>query len=112
MSEKTLWDNGVGSADSAPSREKIMICRIYDVPSATIAQYEEVSGQVSMERPQGAHVHIAGKNDRGLQVIEVWDSQEDIDRFMDAGLGKAMQAAHLPQPTITEFEVHTLDWVD
>jgi hypothetical protein len=30
---------------------------------------------------------------------------------MDAGLGKAMQAANLPEPTITEFEVHKLDWI-
>ena len=87
-----------------------MICRIYDVPGATLEQYEEVSGKVGMERPEGAHVHIAGRTDRGLQVIEVWDSQAHIDRFMDAGLGKAMQAAQLPEPTITEFE-HKLDWV-
>jgi hypothetical protein len=40
----------------------------------------------------------------------VWDSQEDIDRYMNAGLGEAMQAANLPQPNITEFEVHKLDW--
>jgi hypothetical protein len=44
-----------------------MICRIYDVAGATIQQYEEVSAQVSMERPKGAHVHIAGRTDRGLQ---------------------------------------------
>ena len=75
-----------------------MICRIYDVPGATI-------------EPQGAHANIAGKNDRGLQVIEVWDSQEDIDRYMNAGLGKAMQAANLPEPSISEFVVHKLDWV-
>lgn len=87
-----------------------MICRIYDVPGATIEQYDEVAGKISMDKPQGAHVHIAGKSERGLQVIEVWDSQEDIDRYMSAGLGEAMQAAHLPEPTITEFEVHALDW--
>ena len=87
-----------------------MICRIYDVAGATIEQYEEVAGKISMDKPQGAHVHIAGKTDRGLQVIEVWDSQEDIDRYMNAGLGQAMQAANLPQPTISQFEVHTLDW--
>ena len=87
-----------------------MICRIYDVPGATIEQYEGISAQVSMEKPQGAHVHIAGKGDRGLQVIEVWDSQADIDRYMEAGLGKAMEAAQLPEPTVTEFEVHKLDW--
>jgi len=88
-----------------------MIGRIYDVPGATIEQYERVAGQASMEKPGGAHVHIAGRNDRGLQVIEVWDSQEDIGRFMEAGLGKAMQAAQIPEPTITEWEVHKLDWI-
>jgi hypothetical protein len=30
---------------------------------------------------------------------------------MEAGLGKAMQEAQLPEPTITEFEVHKLDWI-
>ena len=44
-------------------------------------------------------------------MIEVWDSPEDIERYMDAGLAQAMQAAHIPEPTITEFEVHKLDWV-
>ena len=88
-----------------------MICRIYDVPGATIEQYEEVSGKIGTDKPQGAHAHIAGKTDSGLQVIEVWDSQEDIDRYMNAGLGKAMQAANLPEPSISEFEVHKLDWV-
>ena len=88
-----------------------MICRIYDVPGATIEQYEEVAGKIGTDKPQGAHVHIAGKNGRGLQVIEVWDSQEDIDRYMNAGLGKAMEAANLPEPSISEFEVHKLDWM-
>jgi hypothetical protein len=87
-----------------------MICRIYDVPGATIEQYEEVAGKINMDKPQGAQVHIAGTNDRGLQVIEVWNSQEDIDRYMNAGLGEAMQAAKLPKPAITDFEVHKLDW--
>mgnify|MGYP006171971695 CR=1 FL=1 len=68
--------------------------RIYDVPGATIEQYEEIAGKISMDKPKGAHAHIAGKNDRGLQVIEVWDSQEDLDRYMNAGLGEAMQAAN------------------
>ena len=44
-------------------------------------------------------------------MIEAWDSQEHIDRFMEAGFGTAVQAAQIPQPTITEFEVHTLDWI-
>lgn len=89
-----------------------MICRIYDVPGATIEQYDEVTSQVSMDRPKGAHVHIAVKNDRGVQIIEVWDSQADIDRFMAGGLTDVIQAAaDLPQPIITDLELHRLDWI-
>jgi hypothetical protein len=87
-----------------------MICRIYDVPGATIDQYDQVDQQVGPEKPEGAHVHIAGKTDDGFRVIEVWDSTGHIDRFMESGLGQAMQQAQIPEPTITEFEVHRLDW--
>ena len=30
---------------------------------------------------------------------------------MAAGLGEAMQAAGVPEPTVTDFEVHNLDWL-
>ena len=55
-SEKGAWRSGVRSTDRCPPREKIMICRIYDVPGATIEPYEQVAGQVSMEKPDGAHL--------------------------------------------------------
>jgi hypothetical protein len=89
-----------------------MICRIYDVPGATLEQYDQVDQQLGSERPDGAHAHIAGKTDHGFMVIEVWDSREHIDRFMESGLGKALQEAQVPEPTITEFEIHKLDWVN
>lgn len=88
-----------------------MICRIYDVPDATLDQYDQVNEQVGPDMPEGAHAHIAVKTDRGIQVIEVWDSSEHIDRYMDQGLGQALQDADVPEPTITDFEVHNLDWV-
>lgn len=34
-------------------------------------------------------------------VIEVWDSQEHIDRYMEGSLGQALQEADVPEPTIT-----------
>jgi hypothetical protein len=89
-----------------------MICRIYDVPGATLDQYDKVDEQVGSETPEGAHVHIAGQTEGGFRVIEVWDSSEHIDRFMESGLGAAMEEAQIPEPTITEFEVHKFDWAD
>ena len=88
-----------------------MICRIYDVRGGTLEQYDEVSAKVGDEKPDGVHVHIAGKTDDGFRVIEVWDSVEHDERYMAAGLGDAIQAAGVPEPTITDFEVHNLDWL-
>lgn len=93
-----------------------MICRIYDVPGGTLAQYDEVSqkmeGNVGNDTPEGVHAHIAGATDGGIRVIEVWDSAAQADRFdQESGLGEAMQEVGVPEPTITEFEVHNLDWL-
>ena len=88
-----------------------MICRIYDVPGATLEQYDEVDQKVGSDRPEGAHLHLAGMTDGGLKVIEVWDSEEHIDRFMEEGLGEALEEAQVPEPNVTQFEVHKLDWV-
>jgi hypothetical protein len=93
-------------------RTASVICRIYDVPGATLDQYNQVDQQLGSETPDGAHLHIAGPTDDGFRVIEVWDSADHIDRFVESGLAQAMQDARIPEPTITEFEVHKLDWVN
>lgn len=88
-----------------------MFCRIYDVPGGTREQYDQVNEQMGEEVPEGAHLHIAGITNDGITVIEVWDSEEHIDRYMQqGGLGQALQEAGVPQPNITQFEVHNLDW--
>jgi hypothetical protein len=94
-----------------------MICRIYDVPGGTREQYDQVDQKMrekmgSDYKPEGVHTHIAAVTNEGLRVIEVWDSAEHADRFdEEAGLGEAMQEAGVPEPNITELEVHSLDWV-
>jgi len=92
-----------------------MICRIYDVQGGKLEHYDAVSERIGTDKPDGAHSHIAGATDGGFMVIEVWDSPEHIDRYMEQGLGQAieevMQKAGVPEPKVTEFEVHKLDWV-
>ncbi len=89
-----------------------MICRIYDVAGATLEQYDEVDRKVGPDKPEGVHLHVAGTTDDGLKIIEVWDSPEHIERYMtESGLGEALEEAQVPEPEVTEFEVHKLDWV-
>ena len=58
------------------------------------------------------HLHVAGMTDDGLKIIEVWDSPEHIERYIEeSGLGQALEETEVPEPKVTEFEVHKLDWV-
>jgi hypothetical protein len=89
-----------------------MICRIYDVPGGTREQYDHVDERMGPATPEGAHVHVAGITDDGIKVIEVWDSEEHVNRYMEQdGLGQALEEAGLPEPAITQFEIHKLDWI-
>lgn len=89
-----------------------MICRTYDVPGSTIEQNNQVSGHLA-EKPDGVHFHVAVKTEDGVRVIEVWDSAEHDQRFMaESGLAVAMQEAGIPEPTVTDYEVRNLTWID
>ncbi len=87
------------------------ICRIYDVDGATLEHYDEVNSKMDPAKPDGARLHIAGMLDGRLQVIEVWDTKEDLEAY-EAVLMPVLQEANVPEPAVTEFEVHKLDWVD
>ena len=89
-----------------------MICRTYDVPGATLDQYDAVNKAVGTEKPDGVHAHIAMRTNDGFRVIELWDSSDASDRYMQSRLSEAMKKADLPQPTITDFEVHMFGWED
>ena len=85
-------------------------------PNGRGAVVERLDGWFAVARPgcRGGpigSVPIAGKTEDGFRVIEVWDSPEHIERFMGSGHAQAMQEAQIPEPTITEFEVHKLVWV-
>jgi hypothetical protein len=94
-----------------------VICRLYDVRGGTLEDYDRVFGRVVTEKPEGARAHIAGKTEGGLMVIELWESPEHIERHMaalDQKLAETdigLSEAGLPEPTVTEFEVHHLDWL-
>ena len=62
----------------------------------TPAQFDELRSLVSWEteQPEGAIFHVAWFRDGGITVMDVWESQEQFDRFMQDRL---MQAATPPR---------------
>ena len=74
------------------------VCLIFDAPGMTQVQYDQVRSEVAGDRaPEGALYHAAGPTENGWYVVEVWESQEALDRFFRDKLQQALQKAGLNQ---------------
>jgi hypothetical protein len=68
-----------------------------DWAGVTRDQYEAVREAVrwDADTPDGAKLHVVGFGDDGMHVTDVWESQEQFDRFMQERLGPAIQQVGL-----------------
>jgi hypothetical protein len=68
---------------------------LFEAKGVTQAQYEQVRNEVipGGQLPTGLLYHVAGPMEDGWRVIEVWESQEAIQRVFEERLGAALQRA-------------------
>jgi hypothetical protein len=75
-------------------------------------QYDKVMDTLGLKGPEtwprGIILHVAGPTTRGWEVVDVWESREQFDRFVTERLARATQEAGLPQPQPQEFPVHNI----
>jgi hypothetical protein len=69
------------------------------------AAYDQVNAELGIDMdsgegdwPAGLHTHLAGPTEGGWIVVEVWESQEDQDAFMQSRLAGALQNAGVNKP--------------
>jgi len=79
----------------------------------TEEQYDAVNGPLGIadDPPEGLIFHAAGPIESGWGVIDFWESREHFDRFLEARLGPAIEAAGAgfpSPPDIREFPVHNI----
>ncbi len=80
---------------------------IIEVPGATQEQYDAVvQGLGEPELGEGQSSHMSGPSDGGWCVVDVWESRDHFDRFVQERLGEQLQRAGLAQPKITEVPVY------
>ena len=80
---------------------------LFDGQGVTQAQYDQVRNEVTPDNrpPPGMLYHVAGPTETGFRVVEVWESQEAVDRFFQEKLGQALQKANINvRPQV--FQVH------
>ncbi len=39
-------------------------------------------------------------------MVEIWESREQVERYMQSGVGAAIEEAGIPEPKVAEFEIH------
>jgi hypothetical protein len=84
---------------------------VMNFPDATLEQYDQVLSK-TRETPAGAAppgglFHWAAKNNGGLLIIDVWQTKEQFDSFLEDTLGPAAFEIGVPSfPDITFYEVH------
>jgi hypothetical protein len=82
---------------------------IFEFPGFTAEAYDAVMNTLeSTNWPAPGNIsHMAGPMEGGWRVVDLWESQESFDTFLQTTLGPAFQANNVQgQPKITAMEVH------
>ena len=83
---------------------------ILELPGVTQQQYDQVIDRITPDRksPQGQILHVGGPIEGGWCVVDVWESQEAFERFLQQKLIQAMQEAGMPPPQRKVFPVYNM----
>ena len=82
----------------------------FDIPDMTPEQYERLVPRLNaMTKGQpGFLVHMSGPTEAGYRVIEVWESQEDQQRFATEHVVRIFQEERIPPATVQTFLVENI----
>jgi hypothetical protein len=85
------------------------IAMMVDNPQGSQEVYERIRAELGLEKPAGGIFHVAGPSPNGgWRVIEVWESEEEAERFFRERFVPALQALGLegPPPPREFWPVH------
>jgi hypothetical protein len=80
-------------------------------PEVTREQYDATLEAVGWEEnpPDGAIFHVAFFDEGGFNVVDVWESEEHFQRFMDARLGAGIAQVGIEgEPKVTFAPAHRM----
>jgi hypothetical protein len=78
----------------------------------TKQMYESLRKEVDWEhkQPPGGMFHSAGFDDSGnIRVADIWESKEDLNKFVNERLMPVMQQHKMPTPQMEIFQIHNVN---
>ena len=80
---------------------------VMDVPGGTTVQYDLMLALLRGSAPPGLVSHVCAPTDRGLLVVDVWETQEALDAFfVTGGFGAALKEAGITELQPRIYAVH------
>jgi hypothetical protein len=80
------------------------VAMMVDNPQGSQESYDRVRVLIGLERPAGGIFHLAGPSPNGgWRVLEVWESEEDAQRFFEEQVMPAAEAVGGPAPPPPQF---------
>jgi hypothetical protein len=78
------------------------VVTVLEFPDLTREQYEWVGASLAAGAPEGILYHACGAVEDGWRIMDVWESQEAFDRFVDRTYLPAVRQAGGPEPSRRE----------
>jgi hypothetical protein len=95
-------------------RTRMPIAMLMEIPGCTQQQYDDVMAELRLEgMPAGGICHVAAPMEGGWRVLDVWESQEQFDRFYEDKLHGALVKANIRMDNPPKFApVHNVMSID
>jgi hypothetical protein len=89
------------------------ILAIFTGNNITKQMYESLRKEVDWinDHPLGGIFHAAGFDNSGnnIRVADVWESEEDLNKFVNERLIPVMQQSKVPVPQMEIFQIHNVN---
>jgi len=84
---------------------------VMNFKGATLDQYDQVIKKMGLylggPSPDGALFHWVTGTDEGIKVVDVWETQEQFDKFSQEQIGPYSQEVGIPAPPeVKTYQVH------
>jgi hypothetical protein len=81
----------------------VVVATLLEFPGVTQAQYERVGTQLELtNKSRGLLYHACGPADSAWRIMDIWESRQAFDQFVDEVYLPAMRAEGGPSPSRRE----------
>jgi hypothetical protein len=88
------------------------VLMMLDFDGMSVEQYEQVNESMDIrgdeDAPDGLISHTAALTDNGIMIVDVWESEESLERFFEERLGAALAEAGVPQTQPRVLPAHAV----